>query len=94
VAYEATIAKFATVQIEGAKTVQRQIEFYNLYVIIYVRYQVKSNRGTRFRIRDIRSAEKIFWCKMPDIYATSREKELTTLTVKGVFSSKIKEIGV
>ena len=28
--HEATVAKFATVQIEGAKTVQRQIEFYNL----------------------------------------------------------------
>ena len=46
------------------------------------------------RIRDIRSAEKVFWCKVLDIYATSRENELTTLTVKGIFSRKIKEIRV
>ena len=48
--HEATVAKFATVQIEGAKTVQRQIEFFNLDVIISVGYRVKSHRGTQFRI--------------------------------------------
>jgi len=106
--HEATVAKFATVQNEGAKTVQRQIEFYNLDVIISVGYRVKSHRGTQFRIwathrlreyiikgfamdddrlkragggnyfdellariRDIRSAEKVFWRKVLDIYATS-----------------------
>ncbi|MDO9109623.1 MAG: virulence RhuM family protein, partial [Desulfatirhabdiaceae bacterium] len=106
--HDATVAKFATVQTEGAKTVQRQIEFYNLDVIISVGYRVKSHRGTQFRIwatqrlreyivkgfamdddrlkragggnyfdellariRDIRSAEKVFWRKVLDIYATS-----------------------
>jgi hypothetical protein len=48
--HEATVAKFATVQIEGAKTVQRQIEYYNIDVIISVGYRVKSHRGTQFRI--------------------------------------------
>ncbi len=45
----ATVAKFATVQKEGARQVERQIEFYNLDVIISVGYRVKSLRGTQFR---------------------------------------------
>ncbi len=47
---EATVAKFATVQNEGDRSVERQIEFYNLDVIISVGYRVKSQRGTQFRI--------------------------------------------
>jgi hypothetical protein len=47
---EATVAKFATVQSEGSRTVGRNIEFYNLDVIISVGYRVKSHRGTQFRI--------------------------------------------
>ncbi len=47
---EATVAKFATVQTEGAKQVARDIEFYSLDVIISVGYRVKSHRGTQFRI--------------------------------------------
>ena len=46
---EATVAKFATVQKEGNRTVERQIDFYNLDVIISVGYRVKSLRGTQFR---------------------------------------------
>lgn len=45
-----TVAIFATVQIEGERTVTRQIEFYNLDVIISVGYRVKSQRGIQFRI--------------------------------------------
>jgi len=45
----ATVAKFATVQTEGSRHVERQIEFYNLDVIISVGYRVKSLRGTQFR---------------------------------------------
>lgn len=44
-----TIAKFATVQKEGERTVTRTIEYYNLDVIISVGYRVKSNRGIQFR---------------------------------------------
>ena len=47
---EATVAKFATVQKEGNRTVERQIDFYNLDVIISVGYRVKSLGGTQFRI--------------------------------------------
>jgi hypothetical protein len=47
---EATVAKSATVQTEGGKQVTREIEFFNLDVIISVGYRVKSHRGTQFRI--------------------------------------------
>ncbi|MCD8218560.1 MAG: virulence RhuM family protein [Clostridiales bacterium] len=47
---EATVAKFATVQMEGDRQVSRNIEYYNLDVIISVGYRVKSLRGTQFRI--------------------------------------------
>jgi len=46
----ATVAKFATVQKEGKRTVTREIEYYNLDVIISVGYRVKSKQGTQFRI--------------------------------------------
>jgi len=46
---EATVAKFATVQQEGGRRVERSIEYYNLDVIIYVGYRVKSQRGVEFR---------------------------------------------
>ena len=45
----ATVANFATVQTEGERQVERQIEYYNLDVIISVGYRVKSLRGTQFR---------------------------------------------
>lgn len=44
-----TIRKFRTVRQEGKRQVQRQIEHYNLDVIISVGYRVKSQRGVRFR---------------------------------------------
>lgn len=47
---EATVANFATVQTEGNRQVERNIEYYNLDVIISVGYRVKSLRGTQFRI--------------------------------------------
>lgn len=46
---ESTVAKFATVQIEGGREVERNLDYYNLDVIISVGYRVKSLRGTQFR---------------------------------------------
>ncbi|GAA5252166.1 RhuM family protein [Candidatus Rickettsia kedanie] len=43
------MACFATVQIEGEKSVERQIEYYNLDAIILVGYRVNSKRGIAFR---------------------------------------------
>jgi len=47
---EATVAKNATVQIEAGRTVQRDIDYYNLDAIISVGYRVNSKQGTQFRI--------------------------------------------
>lgn len=47
--YAATVAKFATVQTEGTRQVERDLDYYNLDVIISVGYRVKSLRGTQFR---------------------------------------------
>ena len=44
-----TVAKFATVQNEGGREVNREIEYYNLDMIISVGYRVKSKRGVEFR---------------------------------------------
>lgn len=47
---DATVAKYATVQREGTRTVERNIDYYNLDMIISVGYRVNSLRGTHFRI--------------------------------------------
>lgn len=44
-----TVANFATVQKEGSRLVSRDIEYYNLDIIISVGYRVKSRRGVEFR---------------------------------------------
>jgi len=47
---EATSAKFAQVRAEGGRSVSREVDHYNLDMIISVGYRVKSLRGTQFRI--------------------------------------------
>jgi hypothetical protein len=47
---DSTVANFATVQNEGGRKIERQIEYYNLDVIISIGYRVKSKQGTQFRI--------------------------------------------
>ena len=49
-AREATIRNFRIVRQEGQRQVEREIEHYNLDVIISVGYRVKSKQGTQFRI--------------------------------------------
>ena len=46
----ATVRKFRTVRTEGSRQVERELEYYNLDVIISVGYRVKSLRGTQFRM--------------------------------------------
>lgn len=46
----ATVRKFRTVQIEGEREVSREIDFYNLDMIIAIGFRVKSAQGTKFRI--------------------------------------------
>lgn len=45
-----TCRKFRQVRQEGERLVERDIEYYNLDVIISVGYRVKSSQGTQFRI--------------------------------------------
>jgi hypothetical protein len=45
----ATIRNFRIVQTEGSREVSREVNFYNLDVIISVGYRVRSHRGTQFR---------------------------------------------
>ncbi len=47
---EATVKKFLTVRMEGKRQVHRNLDFYNLDMIISVGYRVKSLIATRFRI--------------------------------------------
>ncbi|HAH55303.1 MAG TPA: cytochrome C biogenesis protein CycH [Flavobacterium sp.] len=47
--FEATVAKNATVQNEAGRDVLRNIEYYNLDVIISVGYRVNSKQGIQFR---------------------------------------------
>jgi len=46
---KSTVAKIATVQKEGKREVKREIEFYNLDVILSVGYKVNSKKATEFR---------------------------------------------
>lgn len=45
----ATVAKYATVRQEGARQVERELEYYSLEAIIAVGYRVNSARATEFR---------------------------------------------
>lgn len=45
-----TCRKFRQVQQEGTRSIEREVDHYNLDVIISVGYRVKSQQGTQFRI--------------------------------------------
>jgi prophage maintenance system killer protein len=45
-----TCAKIAQVQTEGKRLIKREIEYYNLDLIISIGYRVNSKKGTTFRI--------------------------------------------
>ncbi|MDQ1244225.1 MAG: hypothetical protein QG565_565, partial [Campylobacterota bacterium] len=45
-----TISKMETVQKEGKREVKREVEFYNLDMIISLGYRVNSKRATSFRV--------------------------------------------
>lgn len=47
---DSTVAFFATVQKEGLRDVSRDIQYYNLDMIISVGYRVHSLRGVQFRM--------------------------------------------
>jgi death-on-curing family protein len=67
---DSTIRKFRIVQKEGKREVERDIDFYNLDVIISVGYRVKSKQGTQFRIW----ANKVLKEYLIKGYALNKEK--------------------
>lgn len=74
-----TCAKFAQVQIEGDRKVKREIEYYNLDVIISVGYRVKSSQGIAFR----RWANNVLKSYMLKGYAINKQRlEYLEKTVK------------
>ncbi len=66
---ETTCAKFAQVRNEGGRSVNREIEFYNLDAIIAVGYRVNSKQATNFRIW----ATKILKNYLIDGYAINKK---------------------
>ena len=48
-AKESTVRKFRTVQVEGSRQVEREVECYNLDMIISLGYRIKSKIATQFR---------------------------------------------
>ena len=46
---DSTVANFATVQNEGGRSVKRNIDYYNLDLIIAVGYRTNSKQATKFR---------------------------------------------
>jgi len=46
---KSTVAKIATVQIEGSRKVVRKVEYFNLDLILSVGYRVNSTKATKFR---------------------------------------------
>ncbi len=47
--FKSTVANFATVQMEANRKVKRQIDYYNLDLILSVGYRVNSKKATLFR---------------------------------------------
>ena len=74
-----TVAKFATVQKEGDREVSRELDYYNLDVIISVGYRVKSKNGIIFR----RWANKVLKDYLLKGYAVNQRRlEYLEKTVK------------
>ena len=45
-----TVRNYRTVQTEGTREVARDVDFYNLDMIVAIGFRVRSSTGTKFRI--------------------------------------------
>jgi len=75
---DSTPAKFAVVQTEGNRQVERYIEHYNLDVILSVGYRVKSKRGIEFR----RWANHVLKERIAEMIRSSKDKVKELLPYK------------
>ncbi len=88
-----TVANFATVKNEGGRNVTRNIDYYNLDMIISVGYRVKSQNGVIFR----KWATKILKDYMIKGYAVNQkrleylEKTVKLIDIAGRIDTKLKE---
>ncbi|MBD8922102.1 phosphoribosylaminoimidazolesuccinocarboxamide synthase [bacterium] len=74
-----TVAKFATVQKEGKREITRNLEYYNLDMILSIGYRVKSDNGIIFR----KWANKILKDYMLKGYAINQKRlEYLEKTIK------------
>ena len=87
-----TVAKFATVQKEGGREVTRNIEYYNLDMIISIGYRVKSKKGIIFR----RWANKVLKDYLLKGYAVNQkrldylEKTVKLIDIAGRIDTELK----
>ncbi len=75
---DSTVRKFRTVQKEGKRSVNRDIEHYNLDAIISVGYRVKSLRGTQFRQWATQRLKRLFGARL-----CNQRKAFGTKTTRG-----------
>ena len=87
-----TVANFATVKNEGGRNVTRNIDYYNLDMIISIGYRVKSQNGVIFR----KWATKILKDYMIKGYAVNQkrleylEKTVKLIDIAGRIDTKLK----
>ena len=87
-----SVAKFATVQKEGNRNVKRNIDYYNLDMIISVGYRVKSKNGIIFR----KWATKVLKDYMIKGYAVNQkrleylEKTIKLIDIAGRIDTELK----
>lgn len=67
---EATISKKETVQHEGSRAVRRNVDYFNLDMIIAIGYRISSGKGTHFR----KWATKVLKGYITDGYAINPER--------------------
>ena len=79
-----TVANFATVQKEGARSVSRMVEHYNLDMILSIGYRVKSANGVRFR----RWANQVLKDYMLKGYAVNQRMVTTGMQIANQFQEQ------
>ncbi len=81
---DSTVRNFRTVQTEGSRQVERDLEFYNIDAIISVGYRVNSYQATQFRIWATKTLKDQ---KITDIYALAADYDINAPVTKDFFAT-------